>query len=126
VIKAVTDPCTVASPLQAISNAGILYSWDGTIDSAIGAATAAQYQAVQQWAELLFQTAAGSILRLTLVAPPLSILKADKKTVDPTNAGVVTLIAAAVGNLSDGQGNAAVSYVGGRLMPDRSDLDPIG
>lgn len=126
IIKAHTNPCTILNALQAVSNAGVLYNWDGTIDPAIGVATAAQYQAVQQWCELLFQTAAGTLLRLTLPAPPLSILKADKKTVDPANAGIISLLAQCIGNLSDGSGNTASLYLGGVLQPDKSDLDAIG
>jgi hypothetical protein len=124
VIKALTNPCGILNALQAVSNAQVLYNWDGTIDPAIGTATAAQYQAVQQNCELTFQTSAGTILRLTLPAPPLTILKADKKTVDP--ALVSALVTACLGQLSDGSGNAAAVYLGGVLQPDRSDLSPIG
>lgn len=126
IIKATTNPCSILNLTQALSNAFVLYNWDSSIDGSIGGTTAAQYQAVSQNCQLMFQTAAGTIIRLTLPAPSATILKADLKTVDPTNAGVAALIAAAVGNLSDGSGNAAVAYLGGVLQPDRNDLSPIG
>lgn len=126
VIKATTNPCTILNAAVACSNAGVLYNWDGTIDGAIGSSTAAQYQAVQQWVAMLFQTAAGTNLRMTIPAPSLSILKADKKTVDPSNTNVSTLVTACLGNLSDGGGSPATVFLGGILQPDRSDLSPIG
>jgi hypothetical protein len=126
IIKAATNPCTILNAAQAVSNAQVLYNWDGTIDPAIGTTTAAQYQAVQQWVELMFQTGAGTILRLTVPAPMISAMKADKITVDPANAGIISLVAAAIGNLSDGSGNTAAVYLGGTLQPDRNDLSPIG
>lgn len=126
VIKATTNPCSILNAVQALSNADVLYNWDGTIDPTIGTTTAAQYQAVQQWCSLTFQTGSGSILRLTVPAPSLGIFLADGKTVDPANASVIALVAACIGNLSDGGGNTAAVYLGGVLQPDRSDLDPIG
>lgn len=126
VIKATTNPCTILNALQNLSNAQVLYNWDGTIDPAIGASVAAVYQAVQQSLQFTFQTGAGSILRLTLPAPNLGFLKPDKKTADPSNPTVATLIAAAIGNLSDGSGSPAAVYLGGVMQPDKSDLDAIG
>lgn len=126
VIKATTNPCTILNAAVALSNGSILYNWDGPIDGAIGSGVSAQYQAVQQWVEMMFQTGAGTMLRLTVPAPSLSILMPDKKTVDPSNAAVITLVTAALGNLSNGGGSTAATFVGGVLQPDKSDLDPIG
>lgn len=124
IIRADTNPCGILTAAQAVSNAGVLWNWDGPLDPGIGAAASAVYEGVQQWCQLTFQTGAGTLCRLTLPAPQLGILMPDKQTVDPT--AVAALIAACIGQLADGSGNVAASYVGGILMPDRSDLNPIG
>jgi hypothetical protein len=125
IINAATNPCTILNALQACSNAGVVWNWDGPRDGPIGAATNATYVAVGQNVELLFQTAAGTLLRLTLPAPSQGIMMADNLTVDPSNASIVTLVAACIGELSDGNGNTAATFLGGRMRPDKSDLDPI-
>jgi hypothetical protein len=125
IIKAATNPCTILNQLAAVSNAFPLSNFDGTIDPPIGGpAVAAQYQAVNQWVRLVFQTGLSKQVGLTLPAPVASIFQADLQTVDP--ATIPALIAACVGNLSDGNGTVATAYLSGMLMPSRSDLSPIG
>jgi len=124
IIKAATTPCTILTALQAKSNCGVLYNWDGDIDDGPGTATAAVYQAANSAAVLVFQTGSGSVLRLTLPAPDSSIFLADGSTVDP--AQVAGIVAACIGNLSDGAGNTAATFVAGYLAPTANDLTPIG
>lgn len=124
ILRGSTNPCTVLAALQPLSNAGILWNWDGPLDGAIGLAVAAEYEGVKQWAQLVFQTATGGLIRVTLPAPHVGIFKADKQTVDPV--AIAAFIAAAIGQLADQNGNVATAYIGGTLEPDRSDLTPIG
>lgn len=124
IVRASTNPCGILTATQAVSNASILYNWDGPLDPGIGVATSAVYEGVQQWVGLLFQTAAGTTIRLTLPAPQLGILQADKQSVNPSS--IAALIAACLGELADPSGNVATTYLGGILQPDRSDLNPIG
>jgi hypothetical protein len=124
IIKAGTDPCTIASAMQLLSNSAILYSWDGFIDPTLGSSLSGQYQAVNTAASLMFQTDSGSVLSLTFPAPLISVFKADKITIDPSL--ITSIITAAIGNLSDGNGNLASSYLGGVLEKTRSDITPIG
>jgi hypothetical protein len=124
IIKAATNPCTILTKLQGHSNAGVLYNWDGPLDAAIGTSTAAIFQAANQAATLVFETGVGSLLRVTLPAPDASIFLPDGKTVDA--AAIADVIAACVGELSDGAGNVATGFVGGFLAPTANDLTPIG
>jgi len=124
IVKAATNPCIILTKLQGHSNAQVLYNWDGSLDPTIGTAAALVFQAVNQWAQLVFQTGAGNLLRLTLPAPSSAIFLPDGVTVDP--AQIADVIAAAIGQLSDGAGNTASAYVAGFLAPTANDLTPIG
>lgn len=124
VIKAATNPCSILTQAQAVSNAGILYNFDGPLDPAIGAATAALYQPVAATASLTFATAGAQELLLLLPAPASGIFLADLQTIDPTQ--IAALIAACVGELSDGAGNTATAFLGGHLLPTRSNIPPLG
>jgi hypothetical protein len=86
---------------------------------------AAQFEGVSQWVQLVFQTAAGTLVRLTIPAPKQAIFMADGITVDP--AAIAAVVAACVGEMSDLAGNPVVAYIGGTLQPTPStDLTPIG
>lgn len=124
IIKAATNPCTILTKLQGHSNAEVLYNWDGQLDPTIGTTTAAQYQSVAQNVTLVFQTASGSVLKVTLPAPDTSIFLADGVTVDPS--AITDVITACVGELSDGAGNVATAFVAGYLASTKSDITPIG
>lgn len=127
IVKAATNPCSILNALVAISNGYIVYNWDGTMDPNIGGPPIVNtYQGVDQWVQFIFATGAASQLRVTLPAPQIGIFQADMQTVDLTNAGVLALATAAVGNLSDGGGTTATALISGILMPTKSDLSPIG
>jgi hypothetical protein len=127
IVKASTNPCSILNALVAISQGQILQNWDGTLDGTIGAAPVlAQYTGVDQWVQFVFGTGTQQQLRLSLPAPQLGIFLADQQTVDQTNAGVVALVGACVGNLSDGVSSTATGLLSAMLMPTRSDLSPIG
>jgi hypothetical protein len=124
IIKALTNPCGILNQLQALSNAQVLYNWDGPIDPAIGSSINGQFLGVSQWVQFIFTTASGAQLKLSLPAVQASIFMSDMQTVDPTK--VTSLITACIGQLSDGSGNVATAYIGGTLQKDRSDITPIG
>ena len=111
--------------VQAASQAQVSTSWESTMGIAVGTAAVGNYQSNKMSAQLTFQTASGSLLRVTVPAPSIGIFLADHQTVDPGNALVTAIVAACIGNLSDAAGNPATSYVGGVLQPGRDDLPPI-
>lgn len=124
IVKAVTNPCSILTALAGMSNAIIVENYDHTIDGPIGTGpTPAAFASVAEWAQFIWSTGANAQLRLTLPAPKASIFFADMRTVDPSMCG--PLITACVGNLSNGVGLTATALISARLMPDRSDLDPI-
>ena len=124
VIKALTNPCTILNNVQALSNAAVAYNFDGPIDPQIGTSTAAMYQPAQLYANLLFQTAAGTNINLQIISPKASIFLADNVTVDPS--AITALISACIGQLSDGAGNVAITYLGGALAPSRGSYQALG
>lgn len=125
IISSLTGAGSIWAAVQACSNAEVLTSWESVLGNIVGAATAANYQSVKMSAQLVFSTASGSLLRLTIPAPSLSCFLADGVTIDPTNAAIAAVITAAVGSLTDGAGNTAAAYVAGTLQPTRNDLPPI-
>lgn len=97
------------------SNADYLEYWEGPlVINGSPAPTAAQYQSVQQSAVLSFLCGDGTIARVALLAPKLSIFLADGITVDSTQ--IAGIIAACTGNLISNTGSAAVSFLGGTLQ----------
>lgn len=125
ILSSLTGAGAVWAAVQACSRAQVLTSWESPLGATVGAAANASYQSVKVSAQLTFQTASGSLLRLTVPAPLLTIMLADGQTVNPADPLVAAVIAAAVGTLTDGSGNAAVSYVSGILQPTRNDLPPV-
>lgn len=124
IVKSTGSSAAIETALQAKSNAATQIDWAGTLGTPIGVAAVGQYQAANQSATLLFATATGTQLRLTLPAPLLSIFLADQRTVDATQ--IVALIAACIGVLSDGAGNVATAFTAGYLNASANDLTPIG
>lgn len=125
ILTTLAGGAAIAAAIQAASQAGLETSWESVLGAPVGAAAVGNYQSVKMAAQLTYQTATGSILKVTLPAPAIGVFLADKRTIDPANALVIALNAAVIGALSDGAGNAAVSYLGGLLQPSRNDLPPI-
>jgi len=124
IIRTLAGAAAIVGAAEAASNAVQQDLWESFAAGGIGVPVAATYQAVADAADMLYQTASGSVLRLTVPAAQLGIFKADKVTVDPTNPLVTALNAAVIGSLSDGAGNPAAVYLGGRyLRGSRTDLD---
>lgn len=84
-----------------IPPAAVIYGGGGT------------FETVEDKAVLTFQTAAGSIHRLSVPAPLSTIFLGDGQSVDPTNAAVVALVGAMLGIASDAAGNPLTTYVSG-------------
>lgn len=126
VLKSLTGAGAIWAAAQAASAAQVEKSWESVTGTSVGTATNTLYQSVKQSARLIYQTASGSNLYVTIPAPLRSIFLADGVTVDPSNALVLAVNAAAIGSLSDGGGSTAAVYIGGLLNPSRNDLPPIG
>lgn len=94
-----------------ISNASVQRAWNGTVSTPVPTPVTGDYQNVADYAQLVFQTAAGDLVYLTVVAPMAAIFLADQETVNP--AAIAALIAACVGTLTDASGNPVTAYVGG-------------
>lgn len=118
IVKTTGGLAPVIPSLQAASLAALAQFWESPLVMSTATSTPGTYQTVGDTARLLFQTTAGTIVRITLPAPNLSIFMADGITVDPTNPLVAAIIAAVIANCTDGSGHACVAYVGGNY--DRS------
>lgn len=102
----------IQADLKALSLADQIYFWEGDFDvNPSPAPTTGTYQSVADYAVLIFATAGGDLIYLTLVAPSSSVFLADQETVDPT--AIAVLIGDCIGNLQNRNGDAAASYVGG-------------
>lgn len=110
-IKTLAGWASIRAQMLLKSNGGDQMWWQGPIQNPASPVAVGVFQSVQDGALLSFQTASGSIIKLLLPAPQLGIFMADHQTVDP--AQIVALIASCIGSLSDGAGNAAISYIGG-------------
>ena len=71
----------------------------------------AKYLDLDTYAELVYQTAAGTRLTLKVPAPVANLFLADQVTVDPLKADTVNT--SAIGNLCNLDGIVATSYIGG-------------
>lgn len=109
----------IETALVAASNADIVECWEGLDEVYSPAPSTANYPTLRVAALLTFQDATGSAARLILPSPHDTIFMADNVTVDPTNAEVLAIIAAAVGHLVCGSGSVAVAFVGGQLIQTR-------
>jgi len=125
IITTSTGAGTIWAAVQAASQAGINTTWESALGAPVGTSATGSYQSVKVSAQLTFQTASGSFLRLTIPAPSVGIFLADHETVDPANLSVIAIVAACIGTLSDAGGNVAVLFVGGVLQPGRDDLPPV-
>lgn len=125
VITTLAGSSAIRSALAGTTNAAFHTYWESALAALSGAAVNANYQSVKIAASLTYTTASGSILRLTIPSPSLSIFLPDKVTIDPSNASIVALNAAVIGSLSDGSGNAAIGYLGGTVQPARNDLPAV-
>jgi len=107
----------IVSDLLALSNADVQQDWEGTLGvNATPTPTAANYQSVTQRVTFVFTTTApGVLVEVTLPAPKESIFLADLRTVDLTNADVVTLAMDCVGKLSTVGGDLATALIAGYL-----------
>lgn len=125
ILSSLTGAGAIWAAAQGLSRAQILTSWESVLGNTVGAAANASYQSVKIAASMQFDTAAGTILRLTVPAPRLTSMLADGHTLNPADPLVAAVIAAAIGQLTDGAGNPAVSYRGGVMLPGRDDLPPV-
>lgn len=108
----------IQGALLAKSNADYLDEWEGPLNiNGSPAPVAADYRSVTQSAVLSFLCGDGSIAKVALVAPKLSIFLADGQTVDSTQ--IAGIIAACTGNLVSNTGSTAASFLGGILQGRR-------
>jgi len=102
----------IQADLKALSCADIQRSWEGdVVENASPTPTTGAYQNVADYAVLVFTTAGGDLVYLTLLAPLDTIFMADQETVDPT--AIAVLIADCIGNLQTTSGDDVTGYVGG-------------
>ena len=124
IIKTLSGSAGIQSAAIALTLPQLLTTWESFLSGSTASASAGTYQSVADAASLRFQTAMGSILRLTVPGPNLSVFLADQVTIDPTNALIGALVSACIGSLSDGAGNPAVTFLGGRYVRGTgTDLD---
>jgi len=103
-----------ASSLLAISEADELTSVEGTLTvNSTPAAPGGTYRSVTDEADLWYADASGQLVQVTLPAPDSSIFLSDQETVDPANAGIVTLNGQVIGLVLTAAGGVVTNFVGG-------------
>lgn len=112
-VRTSTGGGTIQSDMEAISNAGVLNEWEGTLNVTTPSTSSSQYPSVTQQATLVFLCADGTSARLDIPAPVLSIFLSDGVTVDST--AIATLIADCVGNLLSTSLSPATAFLSGIL-----------
>lgn len=111
---------TLFAAIKAQSNADVLNDTESSLNvNGAPAPTNAVYPSVRDSAKLVFVTALGNTVTLTVPAPVSSLFLADGQTVDPTAAA--TIITDALAALTDEAGNAVTAYQGGFRQPTRSE-----
>lgn len=103
---------TITGQIIAVSNADYVTTSTGVL--AVNPAfnpLGLQYISVQDAATLVFATAAGTTVSITIPAPQTSIFMADQETVDPSS--VAGVVAACIGLLCDSAGNVVASFLAG-------------
>jgi len=113
VITTATGIGAIETALTAVSNAGVVECWEGTLENFNPAPTASVYPSARSTAILLFRDDVGSTARLYVPAPVASLFNSAGDTVDPTAAAGI--ISAAIGNLRAGSGNTVTTFTGGYL-----------
>lgn len=116
-INSLGSAAVITSDLLAVSNADVQQQWAGTLlVNSAPTPTAAPQQSVTARCSLVFTTTApGVLVTLTLLAPKASIFLSDGRTVDLSNADIVTLAADCAGKLCTVAGDTAVSLIAGYL-----------
>jgi len=104
----------IMAAAQPCSRADVLQFWEGGVTvNTSPAPVAMPFQSGQDRAVLTFVTGVGTLANLIVPAPDAAIFLADLETVDPSNAQVAALIAAAIGSLTDSNGNTVTAYQAG-------------
>lgn len=112
---------TLATEIQAVSNALLREATFGPQNFLSGSPTVATYPTVRQTANLFFRdSTTGATARVYIPAPVSSIFLPDGVTVDPT--AITALIAAVVAQVISGSGNLVDQFVGGQLEATRVGL----
>ena len=97
--------------LSGISNAGLQFVTSAVPDVAISSPTAdVTWQLTQDLAVILFDTASGGVVQLIVPAPHEGIFKPDTLVVDPGNAAIIALTAAAVASMTSVGGDAVTGF----------------
>lgn len=110
-----TAPATTTA-IIGCSHADELAEWEGVYSpNGTPAPTAGDYGGTNSRANLVFACADGTASTLVVVAPKRSIFMADGQTVDPTNADVVVLVAAAISECTNANGSPYTALVIGTL-----------
>lgn len=124
IIQTLTGAAPITTVMQSFQLASIQRLWESAMVIPGTPPSAGNYQSNSSAAELLFQTGAGTIVRLVVPAPGISVFKADGVTIDPANVNIIALVAACTGLMTDGNGNAVTGYLGGRYKRGTgTDLD---
>lgn len=97
--------------LGAVSNGGIVTTWQGPIVTLTPGTLSGTYQDVRDSALLLFQDTAGDYVKIYLPSPKLLTFLPDGVTVDPV--AVAAIVAAMVANGRSAANLPIASYVGG-------------
>ena len=113
-IRTSTGGNSIEGDIVALMNGDWFNEWEGTLNvNGSVSVVNAQYPTIQSQATCTFICADGTVARVDIPAPKLSIFLADGVTVDSTK--IATLIADCIGNLLSSSGSPAVSFAAGFL-----------
>jgi hypothetical protein len=114
-IRTASGASSIVAELEAVSQAKVVTSWEGTESAFTVVPGTGTYITVRQTAVLYFADVVGRVAKLYLPAPDSSIFLSDGQTVDPTT--IPSLITACIGSLQTGAGTLVAAFVGGSLFP---------
>lgn len=102
----------IRTALALKSAAAVAQEWEGAfVVNPAPAPSNVAFNSVEDVAILIYATAGSAQIRVTLPAPLASIFLSDGETVD--SAQVAAITAAAVGTLTNSQGDVATAFVAG-------------
>lgn len=108
-----SSAAALSAAIQAATNANLYLATRGRPVVGTTTPSDALYGPVQDMMNMVFVTAIPTQVQLSIPAPVAAVFGAGGQTVDPTNALVAAIISAAVGTLTDINGNPVTAFVSG-------------
>jgi hypothetical protein len=109
--------------LQADSNAVLQFTTAAIPDVSSSTPGTGQYNLVTDLALLIFQTGAGTTVRVVIPGPLVTTFGPTSNVVNPLDPATASVIAAVIGTLGDASGNVVTAYVSGIKASRRTEQE---